>query len=413
MNLAPNTEMPVQTEESWRYTPLKAFLNQPFRAIEGVAYSDSFRLYDEMKDLVSPEETLIVYYNGQRVRHLEQAGAVPVEILSEIEAMANAELHAKILAENVRPLSPQLKGLEAIHRENAQNSTVIRLKMGGIRSRVHIMHIYGNIHNQKTDGFAVYPRHLIVADEYAMSDIVETHIAINNIKFHVNGATNFCLGKHTAVTYCRNQWSGDEATIIYDNHAVIHCGSSFRSLHVTIGGKLTRNESAFFLADENTDVQVDGIYLGKGNHHIDNASFIHHRAGLSKSRQLYKGILAESSRSVFSGRLLIDEDAQKSDAGQLNQTMLLGDKAEIDTKPQLEVYADDVKAAHGASVGGLREEELFYLQSRAITREKASSMLAEGFLSEVILRLGSKETQRKSLAMLERALPEFLQGSLS
>lgn len=413
MNLAANTEMPIQSEESWRYTPLKALLNQPFKTVEGIAYSDNFRLYDEMKDLVSPEETLIVYYNGQRVRHLEQAGAVAVDVLPEHEAMKDPDLKVKILAENLRPLSPQLKGLEALHRESAQNSTVIRLKMGGVRSRVHIMHIYGNIHNQKTDGFAVYPRHLVVADEYATADIVETHIAINNIKFHVNGATNFSLGKHTAVTYCRNQWSGDEATVVYNNNAVIHSGSSFRSLHVTIGGKLTRNESAFFLADENTDVQVDGVYLGKGNHHIDNASFIQHRAGHSKSRQLYKGILAESSRAVFSGRLLIDEDAQKSDAGQLNQTMLLGDKAEIDTKPQLEVYADDVKAAHGASVGGLREEELFYLQSRAITREKASSMLAEGFLSEVILQLGSKESERKALKILGRALPEFLAGSLT
>lgn len=412
MNLAPNTDMPIQSDESWRYTPLKAFLNQPFKTVEGVAFSDNFRLYDEMKDLVSPNETLIVYYNGQRVRHLEQVGAVPVEIMTEQEAQKDPDLSAKILAENLRPLSPQLKGLESIHRENAGNSTVIRLKIG-VRSSVHILHIYGNIHNQKTDGFAVYPRHLVIGDEYAMSDIVETHIAINNIKFHVNGATNFSLGKHTAVTYCRNQWSGDEATIVYNNNVVIHSGSSFRSLHMTIGGKLTRNESAFFLSDENTDVQVDGIYLGKDNHHIDNASFIQHRAGHSKSRQLYKGILGESSRSVFSGRLLIDEDAQKSDAGQLNQTMLLGDKAEIDTKPQLEVYADDVKAAHGASVGGLREEELFYLQSRAITREKASSMLAEGFLSEVIFRLDSKETQRKSLAMLRKALPEFLQGSLS
>jgi Fe-S cluster assembly protein SufD len=123
--------------------------------------------------------------------------------------------------------------------------------------------------------------------------------------------------------------------------------------------------------------------------------------------------LAESSRSVFSGRLLIDQDAQKSDAGQLNQTMLLGDKAEIDTKPQLEVYADDVKAAHGASVGGLRDEELFYLQSRAINREQASAMLAEGFLSEVILQLDSKEMQRKASEIIRRALPEFLKGSLT
>lgn len=404
--------MPSQKDESWRYTPLKTLLVEPFPTVEGVAYSDNFRLYDEMKSLIAPDETLIVFYNGQRVRHLEQSGRVTVEVLNERDAKLSSDISARVLELKNQEPSPQLKGLAILHREKAVDPTVIRIRAGE-KARINILHIYGNIYNQKTDGFAVYPRQLILVDENASAEISETHLAINNIAFQVNGSTDFSLGRNANVNYVRSQWSGDEATVVYDNNATLLKGSNFKSLHMTIGGKLTRNESTFVLAEEHADVQVDGIYLGKGKHHIDNASYIHHKVGHTKSRQLYKGILAEGSRSVFSGRLLIEEDAQKSDAGQLNQTMLLGDKAEIDTKPQLEVYADDVKAAHGASVGGLRDEELFYLESRAIPREKAKSMLAEGFLSEVVMQVGSKELERKALSILGRALPEFLKGALS
>ncbi|HEY1080271.1 MAG TPA: SufD family Fe-S cluster assembly protein, partial [Bdellovibrio sp.] len=143
-----------------------------------------------------------------------------------------------------------------------------------------------------------------------------------------------------------------------------------------------------------SDSQILGVYAVQGSQHVDNTTLIDHAVGECNTTQLYKGILDGESRAVFCGKVLIRKDAQKANSAQLNNNLILNTKAEADSKPSLEIYADDVKAAHGSTVGQLNKEELFYLQSRAIPKAKAVPMLSYGFLSEVIYKLSDEKTQK-------------------
>ena len=162
-----------------------------------------------------------------------------------------------------------------------------------------------------------------------------------------------------------------------------HAGR-FRSHVLTLGGALVRNDLDVVLADEGAECDLRGLFIGQGDGVIDNHTSVDHAMPHGTSRELYKGILGDSSRGVFRGRVIVRPDAQKTDATQSNPNLLLGARAEIDTKPQLEIYADDVKCAHGATVGQLDPDALFYLRSRAIGEGDARQMLVHAFANEIV-----------------------------
>ncbi|MNT16613.1 FeS cluster assembly protein SufD [compost metagenome] len=167
-----------------------------------------------------------------------------------------------------------------------------------------------------------------------------------------------------------------------------------QSLAFSTGASLSRHTLEVSLKGEGSNSEILGVYAGRANQHIDNTTLIDHAVGACNTNQLYKGILDDSARSAFCGKVLIQKNAQKADSAQLNNNLLLSSKAEADSKPMLEIYADDVKAAHGSTVGQLDKEELFYLLSRAIPKDKAISMLSYGFLSEVIYKLNDESIQK-------------------
>ena len=155
-------------------------------------------------------------------------------------------------------------------------------------------------------------------------------------------------------------------------------------MNAFFSGKIVRQDLNVILNGENAEANLNGVYVGSGDDHIDNHLNVIHRMPHARSSQAYKGALGDSSRGVFNGKIIIERDAQKTDASQLNKNLLLSDKAEIDTKPELWVDADDVKAAHGATVAQLDETEIFYFQTRGIDRPRAEAMLALGFVEEII-----------------------------
>ena len=167
-------------------------------------------------------------------------------------------------------------------------------------------------------------------------------------------------------------------------HARVQKDSTFNSLTMTLGGKVVRHHLYADILGENATANVHGLFLVDHEQHCDTFSQIKHLVPRTYSSQIYKGTLSGESRGAFTGKLFIDRDAQEVDANQLSKNLLLSPKAHIDTRPQLEVYADDVKAAHGATVGQIGEEEIFYLQSRGIPAEEAFKMLCHGFAMDVI-----------------------------
>ena len=185
--------------------------------------------------------------------------------------------------------------------------------------------------------------------------------------------------------------------------------SRFATHTFTLGGKMVRNNLHFTLADENCEAYMNGLYLPSGNQHFDNQSFVDHAMPNCYSNELYKGIMMDQSTGVFNGKIMVREDAQKTNAFQSNKNILLSDDAVINTKPQLEIFADDVKCSHGATIGQLDEEALFYLRARGMGKEQAKAILTEAFAGEV---LDSIEIESLKNLLEERVSQKLKQSTI-
>ena len=177
-------------------------------------------------------------------------------------------------------------------------------------------------------------------------------------------------------------------------------GSTYESFVLQLGGRLARNEIAVRFDGPGAECRLDGAYLLRGIQHADNTTLLDHAAPRCTSRELYKGVIDDQARGVFQGKILVRRDAQKTDGHQLNKTLLLSRAAEIDTKPELEIYADDVKCSHGATAGELDEDALFYLESRGIDPATAQAMLVEAFVAEPVERIAHPGARDAFAAMV-------------
>jgi len=194
-------------------------------------------------------------------------------------------------------------------------------------------------------------------------------------------------GENADVTHCKLQREARSAFHIATQHALLASNSRFSTENVSIGGALVRADINSTLDGEGIDCRIDGLYLAGERQHVDNHTVIRHAKPHCHSFELYKGILNGHARGVFNGKIFVDPDAQKTDAKQSNNCMLLSDNARISTQPQLEIFADDVKCTHGATVGQLDEDAVFYMRSRGIEAAEARHILVYAFAAEVIERI--------------------------
>jgi Fe-S cluster assembly protein SufD len=202
-----------------------------------------------------------------------------------------------------------------------------------------------------------------------------------------NAVVELVLSDNARLEYYKVQRESQQAFHIATTAVDMGRGSHFDSTAITMGARIARHDIAVTLDAEGAECWVDGLYIVGAGQHADTHSLIDHRKPHCTRHQLYKGILDGKSRAVFNGKVFVHEGAQKTDAMQKNKNLLLSDEARVDTKPQLEIFADDVKCAHGATVGQLEEEELFYLVSRGLSPELARNLLTYGFAEEVIAKI--------------------------
>ena len=208
---------------------------------------------------------------------------------------------------------------------------------------------------------------------------------------------------------------GTEGSFLFTNlHATLGRDASFRLRTVTMGGRLVRNDLAAVLAGEGSHADLDGCYLADGASLVDNHTTIDHATPNCTSHELYKGILDGRAKAVFNGRIIVRLDAQKTDAKQTNRALLLSDDATVNSNPQLEIFADDVKCTHGAAVGQLDEEAMFYLQARGLDRRAARDILIHAYAGEGLERIDipalRQQLERELFRQLERDLAEHDQG---
>jgi Fe-S cluster assembly protein SufD len=231
------------------------------------------------------------------------------------------------------------------------------------------------------------PRVLVVVEDNAQCRLVEAHLGADQSAYFSNPVTELSVGQNAVVSYYKLQQESPRACHLANLESHQGRSASVTTNIITLSGGLVRNETTVSLQGEGGWAQLDGLYLVSGNQHVDNFTRIDHVSPHCSSRELYKGILSDRGTGVFRGRIVVAKGAQKTDSKQTNNNLLLSDHALINTKPQLEIYADDVKCTHGATIGQLDRDSVFYLRARGISEEAAKGILIYAFANEVINRI--------------------------
>jgi Fe-S cluster assembly protein SufD len=256
----------------------------------------------------------------------------------------------------------------------------------------------------------IHPRNLIVAGEDSQISVIEDYVSVGSGTAFTNAVTELIAGQNSVVAHTMLEREGDQTFIFSTLRIQQERSASVASHSVLLGGALVRNNVHPVLAGEGADCLINGLFIGHGRQHMDNYMRVEHASPHCNSRQFYNGILDGQSHGVFHGRIIVHKDAQKTDAKQTNRNLLLSDSAQIDTKPQLEIYADDVKCTHGATIGQIDEEALFYMRSRGLEEQGARRLLLFAFASECLERMKPGPVRTMLENLVKDSLP---QGEIS
>jgi Fe-S cluster assembly protein SufD len=232
-----------------------------------------------------------------------------------------------------------------------------------------------------------HPRNLVIAEAGSQAHIVETYIGTAGELYFTNAVTEVVLDEGAALDFSKLERESDAAFHVATTEVSQGRDSSFTSHSISLGGALARNDLSVRLDAEGAGCTLNGLFIGSGTQHLDNHTLIDHAQPHGTSRELYKGIMSGQSRGVFNGRIIVRPAAQKTDAMQTNKNLLLSKEALVNSKPALEIFADDVKCRHGSTIGQLDEAALFYLRSRGIGEEDARDLLVYAFASDVASRI--------------------------
>ena len=252
-------------------------------------------------------------------------------------------------------------------------------------------------YNCEKEKYLINNRINIILEENAEAEINEIFFS-NNKSIYWNNVHNYiCLKKNSKLEHYKIQLEANSA--LHSSSSSIDCDNSsiYNNFIFSVGGNMSRIEVISSINAANIDFNIKGLYLAKTNQHHDITTLMQHKHPESKSNQHIKGILQKDSSGVFQGKVVVSKDAQKTNAFQFNQNLLLSENAEVNVKPELEIYADDVRCSHGATTGELDEEMLFYLRSRGLNKEEAKKILIEGFINELFDDVENKELKKKLL----------------
>lgn len=331
----------------------------------------------------------IGFINGQYAPEISSDEALPdgLVILPFEEAADHAELIKRHLC-RVANLDGKLGSSNDerfVHLNEAHlgEGVLVLVKSGVKLDRpIHILYVS----KANFGPFASHPRNLIVIEENARAEVLESYVGIEGISF-CNGVTEVVVAKNGELVHVRLQDETEESFHLTNVSVEQEESSRYLSYNVNFGAHLARNEFNVNLKGENCETRLDGVSVGLTNQVVANHTRIDHALPNCNSFEVYKTVLGDEAKGVFNGKIFVYEDAQKTDAKQTNQTLLLSRTASIDTKPQLEIFADDVKCTHGATVGQIGDEAMFYLMSRGIPKEKAKAILVYAFAAEVLERI--------------------------
>jgi Fe-S cluster assembly protein SufD len=389
---------PTPQNEEWRYTNVAAAVSTEWY-IGG----------DSSQDLAScvfaeSRESVLVFINGVFRKDLSKSGALGGAVVASFtEALADASLAPVLEAKLGSLIDSVQNGFIALNTAFIGEGAFIHLPKN-VKVDAPIQFLF-----LTDDGNASFPRVLVVADAFAEATFVESYLRTAESTYLTDAVVEVSLAAEAKIKHFRVQRESHNAFHIGASGAEVEKGSVYDSTNINLGAKLSRHEIAVRFNSEGGEVFVDGLYMLGDEQHHDTHSAIDHRSPNCVSHQSYKGIVDGKAHAVFNGKIFVRENACGTDGYQSNKNLLLSNEARVDTKPQLEIFNDDVKCAHGATVGQLEDEELFYLLSRGISEPLARNLLTYGFAEEVINKIDIESVKRQlDEAVLNRLQAQFL-----
>ena len=390
---------PGPKSESWKYTSVRPLAREAYalapRAAVASAEVEPFLITE-------PNALRLVFVNGHFAASLS-------DYLSALPHAAVQSLAAAFDAGAVTPAEVGLearseRGFSALNGAFAGDGCLIRLADGGaLDGPVQLLFVSRADDDDRP--VMVSPRNVVVLGAGARLDLVESHVVLGAGRPLTNLVNRFAVGAGAELNHDRLQIGALAGRSIGKNHYHVSADARLTQTVATLGGALVRNEIEALLDGSGIALGLNGFYLARERQHVDNTIQVEHAAPSSVSDQFYKGVLDGQARAVFAGRIVVRREAQKTNAYQNNGNLLLSSDAEVDTKPELEIFADDVKCSHGATAGELDERELFYLRSRGIDPATARSLLTYAFADEVLQRFRQPSVARQARRELLRWLP--------
>src|SRR5215468_4633425 len=400
-------DFPTTRDEEWKYTNVAPILKVPYResfdpemnGLKRVSARDV-----EPFTFAESRDSLLVFVNGAFSRELSNLAALSngcvVGNLAEIpsEYINVARDHLATYADY------RDAAFTALNTASVGDGAFVYIPSGkAVDAPIHLLFI-----STAEEPVASHPRVLIVAGAGAVATVIESYVSLGEDVYFTNAVTEVVAREGAVINHYRLQKESERAFHVAMTRAYQERASNYASYAISLGARVARHDLDVALTGENIETTLDGLYVVTGEQHTDSHTTIDHQKPHSVSNQLYKGILDGRSHAVFNGKVFVRERALLTDTRQLNKNLLLSADAHVDTKPQLEIFADDVKCAHGATVGQLEDEELFYLSTRGIAPERARALLTYGFAEDVISRIKIKSARER----LDRKILEKLHQSL-
>ncbi len=372
---------PTNRHEEWRYTNISPILKANFKPILSV-HSTVVTKADVERFAFGTRHRL-VFVNGFFSKELSTDDALPHGAFCGSLANALRSNHTVAHQHLGRYAKYDDNSFSALNTAFLRDGAFIFIPDGAvIEDSIHLLFIAAG-----SEPALISPRNLIVIGKNSQLSIVESYVAVTRETYFTNVVTEIVADDHSILEHDKLQDEAREAFHIASIHAYQGAQTNFTSNSIALGGSIVRNNVTAILDAEGSETTLNGLSLATGTQLIDNHTTIDHAKAHCASHELYKSILDGKSRGVFNGKIFVRKDAQKTDAKQTNKTLLLSDNATIDTKPQLEIFADDVKCTHGATVGQLESEQVFYLRSRGIDEITARDILTFAFASDVVNRV--------------------------
>ena len=383
---------PAPNEEAWRFTRLKSLEKVDFTVLPGNGNVLDAETAQRLS-LAGEQPFRMVFANGGFVPALSTTGSPEKnpELLSLLD-VANDQAIEKHLG-NVVDL--ERHRFSALNTAFISDGACVRVPSGWHGGPIHLLFVSTG---QDTPCLSS-PRVLVMVEDGAEATILEEHVGPDETVYFTNSVTEFVLGNNASAEHVRLQREGSDAFHIGSVSARLSRDSRFTSHAVSLGGRLSRTDVDAVLDGEGAECTLNGLYLPTGRQHVDHHTYVDHASPHTVSHELYEGVLDDKATGVFNGRILIRPQAQKVDASQSNNNLLLSNDALVNTNPELEIFADDVKAQHGATIGQIEDEHLFYLRSRGIDERAARHILIRGFAGKMIDRIPT-EAVREGLTTL-------------